>query len=35
MPYSQQWKSLRKYAFAEHKMGFGISYAPYLESLVE
>tara|TARA_R110002012_G_scaffold318227_1_gene536154 strand:- start:96507 stop:97661 length:1155 start_codon:yes stop_codon:yes gene_type:complete len=31
--YSQQWNPA-KFAFAEHKMGFGISYAPYLESLV-
>jgi len=31
--YSQQWNAA-KYAFADRKMGFGISYTPYLESIV-
>ena len=31
--YSQQWNPA-KFAFAEHKMGIGASYTPYLESLV-
>tara|TARA_R110000868_G_scaffold86347_8_gene242220 strand:+ start:20862 stop:22007 length:1146 start_codon:yes stop_codon:yes gene_type:complete len=31
--YSQQWNPA-KFAFAEHKMGIGISYTPYLESII-
>ncbi|HKL89646.1 type IX secretion system outer membrane channel protein PorV [Muricauda sp. NFXS6] len=31
--YSQQWNAA-KYAFATQKMGIGISYTPYLESIV-
>lgn len=31
--YSQQWNPA-KYAFADRKMGFGISYTPYLESII-
>lgn len=31
--FSQQWNPA-KFAFAENKMGFSLSYAPYLESLV-
>lgn len=31
--YSQQWNPA-KFAFAENKMGIGISYTPYLESIV-
>ncbi len=31
--YSQEWNPA-KYAFAEHKMGFALSYTPYLESII-
>ena len=31
--FSQQWNPA-KFAFAEHKMGIGISYTPYLESII-
>lgn len=31
--YSLQWNAA-KFAFAEQKMGFGISYTPYLENIV-
>lgn len=31
--YSQQWNAA-KYAFADRKMGIGVSYTPYLESIV-
>ena len=31
--YSQQWNPA-KFAFAEQKMGIGISYTPYLESII-
>tara|TARA_R110000868_G_scaffold774_7_gene5643 strand:+ start:71 stop:1216 length:1146 start_codon:yes stop_codon:yes gene_type:complete len=31
--FSQQWNPA-KYAFAEHKMGIGVSYTPYLESII-
>lgn len=31
--FSQQWNP-SKYAFAEKKMGFGIGYTPYLESII-
>ncbi|GGW24127.1 type IX secretion system outer membrane channel protein PorV [Arenibacter certesii] len=31
--FSQQWNPA-KFAFAERKMGFGISYTPYLESII-
>ncbi len=31
--FSQQWNSA-KYAFAERKMGIGVSYTPYLESII-
>lgn len=31
--YSQQWNPA-KYAFAERKMGIGVSYTPYLESII-
>tara|TARA_R110002051_G_scaffold94647_4_gene164530 strand:- start:651 stop:1796 length:1146 start_codon:yes stop_codon:yes gene_type:complete len=31
--FSQQWNPA-KFAFAEHKMGIGVSYTPYLESII-
>ena len=31
--FSQQWNPA-KFAFAERKMGIGVSYTPYLESLI-
>jgi len=31
--FSQQWNPA-KFAFAEHKMGVGLSYTPYLESII-
>ncbi|MDX1364239.1 type IX secretion system outer membrane channel protein PorV [Arenibacter latericius] len=31
--FSQQWNPA-KFAFAERKMGFGVSYTPYLESII-
>lgn len=31
--FSQQWNPA-KFAFAENKMGFGLSYTPYLESII-
>lgn len=31
--YSQQWNAA-KFAFAERKMGIGVSYTPYLESII-
>ena len=31
--FSQQWNSA-KFAFAERKMGIGLSYTPYLESVI-